>query len=149
MDLDSNEQDVMMDQNEIDLTADIVSSYVANNSVPVSELAALIHSVHQALTQLGRPVVHENKQQEPAISVRKSVTSDFIICLEDGKKFKSLKRHLHTRYNMTPAEYRAKWGLPSDYPMVAPNYSAARSNLANAMGLGRKAAAAKIRRTKG
>ena len=79
MDLDSNEQDVMMDQNEIDLTADIVSSYVANNSVPVSELAALIHSVHQALTQLGRPVVHENKQQEPAISVRKSVTSDFII----------------------------------------------------------------------
>jgi|APCry1669189034_1035192.scaffolds.fasta_scaffold97264_1 predicted transcriptional regulator len=149
MDLDSNEQDVMMDQNEIDLTADIVSSYVANNSVPVSELAALIHSVHQALTQLGRPVVHENKQQEPAISVRKSVTSDFIICLEDGKKFKSLKRHLHTRYNMTPAEYRAKWGLPSDYPMVAPNYSAARSNLANAMGLGRKAAAAKGRRAKG
>jgi len=149
MDLDSNEQDVMMDQNEIDLTADIVSSYVANNSVPVSELAALIHSVHQALTQLGRPVVHENKQQEPAISVRKSVTSDFIICLEDGKKFKSLKRHLHTSYNMTPAEYRAKWGLPSDYPMVAPNYSAARSNLANAMGLGRKAAAAKGRRAKG
>ncbi len=149
MDLDSNEQDIMMDQNEIDLTADIVSSYVANNSVPVSELAALIHSVHQALTQLGRPVVHENKQQEPAISVRKSVTSDFIICLEDGKKFKSLKRHLHTRYNMTPAEYRAKWGLPSDYPMVAPNYSAARSNLANAMGLGRKAAAAKGRRAKG
>jgi len=149
MDLDSNEQDVMMDQNEIDLTADIVSSYVANNSVPVSELAALIHSVHQALTQLGRPVVHENKQQEPAISVRKSVTSDFIICLEDGKNFKSLKRHLHTRYNMTPAEYRAKWGLPSDYPMVAPNYSAARSNLANAMGLGRKAAAAKGRRAKG
>ena len=149
MDLDSSEQDVMMDQNEIDLTADIVSSYVANNSVPVSELAALIHSVHQALTQLGRPVVHENKQQEPAISVRKSVTSDFIICLEDGKKFKSLKRHLHTRYNMTPAEYRAKWGLPSDYPMVAPNYSAARSNLANAMGLGRKAAAAKGRRAKG
>ena len=149
MDLDSNEQDVMMDQNEIDLTADIVSSYVANNSVPVSELAALIHSVHQALTQLGRPVVHENKQQEPAISVRKSVTSDFIICLEDGKKFKSLKRHLHTRYNMTPAEYRAKWGLPSDYPMVAPNYSAARSNLANAMGLSRKAAAAKGRRAKG
>jgi predicted transcriptional regulator len=93
--------------------------------------------------------VHENKQQEPAISVRKSVTSDFIICLEDGKKFKSLKRHLHTRYNMTPAEYRAKWGLPSDYPMVAPNYSAARSNLANAMGLGRKAAAAKGRRAKG
>jgi len=149
MDLDSHEQDLIIDHNEIDLTADIVSSYVANNSVPVSELAALIHNVHQALTQLGRPVVHENKQQEPAISVRKSVTSDFIICLEDGKKFKSLKRHLHTRYNMTPAEYRAKWGLPSDYPMVAPNYSAARSNLANAMGLGRKAAAAKGRRAKG
>ena len=149
MDLDSHEQDLIIDHNEIDLTADIVSSYVANNSVPVSELSALIHNFHQSLTQLGRPVVHENKQQEPAISVRKSVTSDFIICLEDGKKFKSLKRHLHTRYNMTPAEYRAKWGLPSDYPMVAPNYSAARSNLANAMGLGRKAAAAKGRRAKG
>lgn len=149
MDLEPNEQDFVSEQNEVDLTADIVSSYVANNSVPVSELAALIHNVHHALTQLGRPVVHDSKQQEPAISVRKSVTPDFIICLEDGKKFKSLKRHLHTRYNMTPAEYRAKWGLPSDYPMVAPNYSAARSNLANAMGLGRKAAAAKGRRARG
>ena len=114
--------------------------------MPASELPALINSVHQALTQLGRPIIHDNKQQEPAISVRKSVTPDYIICLEDGKKFKSLKRHLHTRYNMTPSEYRAKWGLPSDYPMVAPSYSAARSNLANAMGLGRKAAAAKGRR---
>jgi predicted transcriptional regulator len=149
MDLDADKQNLMIDHNEIDLTADIVSSYVANNSVPVSELAALIRNVHQALTQLGRPVELDNKQQEPAISVRKSVTSDYIICLEDGKKFKSLKRHLHTRYNMTPAEYRAKWGLPSDYPMVAPNYSAARSNLANAMGLGRKAAVAKGRRAKG
>ena len=145
----SNEEELLSGASEIDLTADIVASYVAHNSVPASELPALIYSVHQALTQLGRPAVHDNKHQEPAVSVSKSVTSDYIICLEDGKKFKSLKRHLHTRYNMTPAEYRAKWGLPSDYPMVAPSYSAARSNLANAMGLGRKAAAAKIRRTKG
>jgi predicted transcriptional regulator len=149
MEHDTHDHDLDLDHNEIDLTADIVASYVAHNSVPASELPALINSVHQALKQLGRPVVHDNKQQEPAISVRKSVTADYIICLEDGKKFKSLKRHLHTRYNMTPSEYRAKWGLPSDYPMVAPNYSAARSNLANAMGLGRKAAAAKGRRAKG
>ena len=149
MEHDTHDHDLDLDHNEIDLTADIVASYVAHNSVPASELPALINSVHQALKQLGRPVVHDNKQQEPAISVRKSVTPDYIICLEDGKKFKSLKRHLHTRYNMTPSEYRAKWGLPSDYPMVAPNYSAARSNLANAMGLGRKAAAAKGRRSKG
>lgn len=148
MDIDHTEQDLASLHNEIDLTADIVASYVAHNSVPASELPALINSVHQALTQLGRPVVHDHKQQEPAISVRKSVTPDYIICLEDGKKFKSLKRHLQTRYNMSPSEYRAKWGLPSDYPMVAPNYSAARSNLANAMGLGRKAAAAKSRRVK-
>ena len=149
MEQDHHDQDLDLDHNEIDLTADIVASYVAHNSVPASDLPALIQSVHQALKQLGRPVVHESKHQEPAISVRKSVTPDYIICLEDGKKFKSLKRHLHTRYNMSPSEYRAKWGLPSDYPMVAPNYSAARSNLANAMGLGRKAAAAKSRRVKG
>lgn len=149
MEHDHQDQDLALDHNEIDLTAEIVASYVAHNSVPASDLPALINSVHQALKQLGRPVIHDSKQQEPAISVRKSVTPDYIICLEDGKKFKSLKRHLHTRYNMSPNEYRAKWGLPSDYPMVAPNYSAARSNLANAMGLGRKAAAAKVRRSKG
>jgi predicted transcriptional regulator len=87
---------------------------------------------------LGQTVVEEVKNQEPAVSVKKSVTPDYIICLEDGKKFKSLKRHLRTKYEMSPEEYRAKWGLPSDYPMVAPNYAAARSNLALAMGLGQK-----------
>ena len=149
MEHDQHDQNTNRIKNQIELTADIVSSYVAHNSVPASELSALIHNIHQSLAQLGHPIIQDNKQQEPAISVRKSVTPDYIICLEDGKKFKSLKRHLNTHYNMTPSEYRAKWGLPSDYPMVAPNYSAARSNLANAMGLGRKAAAAKGRRAKG
>ena len=122
----------------VELAAEIVASYVAHNSVPASDLAHLIHNVHSALTSLGQPVVEEVKHQEPAVSVKKSVTPDYIICLEDGKKFKSLKRHLRTKYEMSPEEYRAKWGLPSDYPMVAPNYAAARSNLALAMGLGQK-----------
>ena len=122
----------------VELAADIVASYVAHNSVPASELAHLIHNVHSALTSLGQPVVAEVKHQEPAVPVKKSVTPDYIICLEDGKKFKSLKRHLRTKFEMGPEEYRAKWGLPSDYPMVAPNYAAARSNLALAMGLGQK-----------
>ena len=122
----------------VELAAEIVASYVAHNSVPASELAHLIHNVHSALTSLGQPVVEEVKHQEPAIPVKKSITADYIFCLEDGKKFKSLKRHLRTKFNMSPEEYRAKWGLPSDYPMVAPNYAAARSLLANAMGLGQK-----------
>ena len=122
----------------VELAAEIVASYVAHNSVPASELAHLIHNVHSALTSLGQPVVAEVKHQEPAVPVKKSVTPDYIICLEDGKKFKSLKRHLRTKFEMGPEEYRAKWGLPSDYPMVAPNYAAARSNLALAMGLGQK-----------
>jgi predicted transcriptional regulator len=122
----------------VELAAEIVASYVAHNSVPASELAHLIHNVHSALTSLGQPVVAEVKHQEPAVPVKKSVTPDYIICLEDGKKFKSLKRHLRTKFEMGPEEYRAKWGLPSDYPMVSPNYAAARSNLALAMGLGQK-----------
>jgi len=122
----------------VELAAEIVASYVAHNSVQASELAHLIHNVHSALTSLGQPVVAEVKHQEPAVPVKKSVTPDYIICLEDGKKFKSLKRHLRTKFEMGPEEYRAKWGLPSDYPMVAPNYAAARSNLALAMGLGQK-----------
>jgi predicted transcriptional regulator len=101
-------------------------------------LAHLIHNVHSALTSLGQPVVEEVKHQEPAVPVKKSVTPDYIICLEDGKKFKSLKRHLRTKFEMSPDQYRTKWGLPSDYPMVAPSYAAARSNLALAMGLGQK-----------
>jgi len=125
----------------VELAAEIVASYVAHNSVPASELAHLIHNVHPALTSLGQPVVAEVKHQEPAVSVKKSITPDYIYCLEDGKKFKSLKRHLRTKFDMSPEEYRAKWGLPSDYPMVAPSYAAARSNLALAMGLGQKSKA--------
>ena len=125
----------------VELAAEIVASYVAHNSVPASELAHLIHNVHSALTSLGQPVVEEVKHQEPAVPLKKSVTPDYIICLEDGKKFKSLKRHLRTKFEMSPDQYRAKWGLPSDYPMVAPSYAAARSNLARAMGLGQKSKA--------
>lgn len=130
----------------VELAAEIVASYVAHNSVPASELAHLIHNVHSALTSLGQPVVEEVKNQEPAVSVKKSVTPDYIICLEDGKKFKSLKRHLRTKYEMSPEEYRAKWGLPKDYPMVAPNYAKARSDLAKQMGLGQGGRQAKKRR---
>lgn len=125
--------------NFIELTADIVSAYVSNNSVPAADLPALIGDVHSALVRVvgpGAPVAVE--ATKPAISVKKSVTNDYIICLEDGKKFKSLKRHLRTQYNMTPEQYREKWALPPDYPMVAPNYAAARSNLAKKMGLGQQ-----------
>ena len=121
----------------VELAAEIVASYVAHNSVPASELAHLIHNVHSALTSLGQPVVEEVKNQEPAVSVKKSVTPDYIICLEDGKKFKSLKRHLRTHFNLTPEQYREKWGLPADYPMVAPNYAEKRRALAKKIGLGR------------
>ncbi|MBX9861119.1 MAG: MucR family transcriptional regulator [Hyphomicrobium sp.] len=123
----------------IELAADIVSAYVSNNSVPASELAMLIGDVHAALVRVtsgAMPVAIETLK--PAVPAKKSVTSDFIICLEDGKKFKSLKRHLRTQYNMSPEEYREKWGLPADYPMVAPNYAKARSQLAKQMGLGQQ-----------
>jgi MucR family transcriptional regulator, transcriptional regulator of exopolysaccharide biosynthesis len=123
----------------IKLTADIVSAYVSNNSVPSSDLPALIGQVHSALTRVssgqGESPVEPPK---PAISVKKSITADHIVCLEDGKKFKSLKRHLRTQYNMTPEQYRDKWGLAPDYPMVAPNYAQARSQLAKQMGLGQQ-----------
>jgi predicted transcriptional regulator len=121
----------------IEMTADIVSAYVGNNSVSAADLPSLIQSVHGALsgvTMAAAPV--EAAPKEPAVSVKRSIQPDFLICLEDGRKFKSLKRHLRTRYNLTPEEYRAKWGLPKDYPMVAPNYAKARSDLAKQMGLG-------------
>lgn len=125
--------------NFIDLAADIVSAYVSNNSVPSGDLPTLIADIHGALTRLGCTVVEEpSEPQKPAVSVKKSISPDYIICLEDGKKFKSLKRHLRTQYNMSPEQYREKWGLPSDYPMVAPNYAAARSRLAKEMGLGQQ-----------
>ncbi len=123
----------------IELAADIVSAYVSNNTVPASDLPALIADVHRALgnTQTGvsEPV---SEPLKPAVNPKKSVFPDYIVCLEDGKKFKSLKRHLRTHYDLSPEEYREKWGLPADYPMVAPNYAAARSALAKKMGLGQQ-----------
>ncbi|MEO1198001.1 MAG: MucR family transcriptional regulator [Pseudomonadota bacterium] len=123
----------------IDLTGDIVAAYVSNNPVPVAELPALIQDIHQALMRLDGGVPEEPKEApKPAVSIKKSITQDYLICLEDGKKFKSLKRHLRTHYDLSPEEYREKWGLPADYPMVAPNYAAARSALAKEMGLGQR-----------
>ena len=123
----------------IQLTAQIVSAYVSNNSVPAADIPALINQVHAALTRvLAGQVEAPAELLRPAVSIKKSITPEYIVCLEDGKKFKSLKRHLRTQYNMTPEQYRDKWGLTPDYPMVAPNYAAARSQLAKQMGLGQQ-----------
>ena len=122
----------------ITLTADIVAAHVSNNSVAVSDLPLLINNVHSALSGLGTPVVVPEVKQEPAVSVRASIKPDYIVCLEDGKKLKMLKRHLMTHYQMTPEQYRAKWNLPADYPMVAPNYAEQRRTLAKKIGLGTK-----------
>ncbi|UUL81694.1 MucR family transcriptional regulator [Sphingomonas sp. S1-29] len=122
----------------ITLTADIVAAHVSNNSVAVSDLPVLISNVHGALTGLGDPVIEPEVKQEPAVSVRSSIKPDYIVCLEDGKKLKMLKRHLMTHYQMTPEQYRAKWNLPADYPMVAPNYAEQRRTLAKKIGLGTK-----------
>ena len=125
--------------NYIELAADIVSAYVSNNSVPSGDLPSLISDVHGALLRVaGGQVEAPAEAPKPAVAVKKSVTPDYIVCLEDGKKFKSLKRHLRTQYSMTPEQYREKWGLPADYPMVAPNYAKARSELARSTGLGQK-----------
>lgn len=128
-----------MNDELIALTADIVSAYVSNNPVPVGELPGLISDVSQSLDALknGAPAPAQ-EPQKPAVNPKKSVHADYIICLEDGLKFKSLKRHLSTRHGLTPEEYRTKWGLAADYPMTAPGYSAARSTMAKSMGLGRK-----------
>ena len=126
-------------ENYIGLTAEIVSAYVSNNTVPASEIPSLINQVHAALARVsGKSGDGSSEPLRPAVSVKKSVTPEYIICLEDGKKFKSLKRHLRTQYNMTPEQYRDKWALSADYPMVAPNYAAARSQLAKQMGLGQQ-----------
>jgi predicted transcriptional regulator len=123
----------------VELTADVVSAYVSNNPVPATELPPLIEQIHASLRALTSAApVEVPEAQKPAVPVKKSVTPDYIVCLEDGKKFKSLRRHLTTLYGVTPQEYRAKWNLPADYPMVAPNYAAARSALAKKIGLGRK-----------
>jgi predicted transcriptional regulator len=131
--------DSMASGNFIELTAEIVSAYVSNNSVSAAEIPGLINQVHAALSRVsGAPGDAPAEPLKPAVSVKKSITPEHIVCLEDGKKFKSLKRHLRTQYNMTPEQYREKWGLGADYPMVAPNYAAARSQLAKQMGLGQQ-----------
>lgn len=124
----------------VTISAEIVAAYVANNQLPASEIGGLLASIHDKIRSLASGAVAEPKPEPlvPAVSIKRSVGPDFIICLEDGKKFKSLKRHLRSVYDMTPEEYRTKWGLPADYPMVAPNYAQARSELAKKMGLGQQ-----------
>lgn len=126
-------------KNFIDLTANIVSAYLSNNPTPAAEIPGLINQIHAALVRVssGRSEM-PSEAIKPAVSIKKSISPDYIVCLEDGKRFKSLKRHLRTQYNMTPEQYRDKWGLPADYPMVAPNYAVARSKLAKEMGLGQQ-----------
>jgi predicted transcriptional regulator len=124
----------------VEIAAEVVSAYVSNNPVPAADLPQLIRSVHSALIGLSQPAAPAKEERAaPAVNPKKSVFEDYIICLEDGKKFKSLKRHLMTHYRLTPEAYREKWGLDSSYPMVAPNYAKQRSALAKQMGLGRKA----------
>jgi predicted transcriptional regulator len=122
----------------IELAADVVAAYVSRNALPQSELSGLIDGVHGALARVAGRGGAPAEPQRPAVPVKRSVTPDYIVCLEDGRKFKSLKRHLRTQYDMTPERYREKWGLPTDYPMVAPNYAKARSELAREMGLGQQ-----------
>ena len=127
----------------LQLTSEIVIAYVSNNPVPATQLPELIRSVVAALANLDGAVAPENAEPlKPAVSIRKSITPDYIVCLEDGRKLKMLKRHLRTTFNMSPQQYREKWGLPADYPMVAPNYAARRSEFAKQIGLGRTAAEA-------
>lgn len=135
-----------MNETLITLTSDIVAAHVSNNSVAVGDLAALITNVYGALAGLGQPVQIDEPAPEPAVSIRSSVKPDHIVCLEDGKKLKMLKRHLMTHYNMTPEQYRARWNLPADYPMVAPNYAEKRRELAKKIGLGRKPGAKRGRK---
>jgi predicted transcriptional regulator len=131
--------DIPGNSNYIELTAEIVSAYVSNNTVAASDIPSLINQVYAALSRVsGKSGDVTAEPLKPAISVKKSITPEYIVCLEDGKKFKSLKRHLRTQYSMTPEQYREKWGLGADYPMVAPNYAAARSQLAKQMGLGQQ-----------
>jgi len=132
------QEDNGLSETLVALTADIVSAHVSNNSVAVSDLPLLIQNVHGALSTLGGAAPEPEPRQEPAVSVRSSVKPDYVVCLEDGKKLKMLKRHLMTHYQMTPEQYRAKWNLAADYPMVAPNYAEQRRSLAKKIGLGTK-----------
>jgi len=127
--------------------SDIVAAYVSNNPIPVGEIPAMIRNIHATLGGLaGGLAADAALAHKPAVSVKKSITPEYIVCLEDGKKLKMLKRYLRSRYNLSPEEYRSKWGLPADYPMVAPNYAAQRSEFAKKIGLGRTAPASKSRR---
>ena len=127
----------------VELSVTLVGAYVSHNALSAGDLPALIAQVHQTLVSLGAPApVEATPELKPAVPIKKSITPEYLICLEDGRKFKSLKRHLRTEYDMSPEEYRARWGLPPDYPMVAPSYSEARSQLAKSIGLGRKPVAA-------
>jgi predicted transcriptional regulator len=131
----------MEQENLIELTAEIVAAYVSSNTIASGDISGLIRDVHSALHRTATGAVTLPKDTPaPAVAVKKSIMPDYIVCLEDGKRFKSLKRHLRTHYDLTPGEYREKWGLPPDYPMVAPNYAKARSALAREMGLGHKRA---------
>jgi predicted transcriptional regulator len=137
--METSETAVANNDNLIELTADVVAAYVSNNPVPAAELPNLIADIHAALGRVGVAIeVAPAEKPKPAVNPKKSIHDDYIICLEDGKKFKSLKRHLMTHYGLTPDQYREKWGLDATYPMVAPSYAAARSALAKKMGLGRK-----------
>jgi predicted transcriptional regulator len=120
----------------IEVTAGLVAAFVGGNTIAASDVPTLIRTVHQALSNVGVKVEASEAGREPAVSIRRSITPDYLICLEDGRKFKSLKRHLRTKYDLSPEQYRARWDLPKDYPMVAPNYAQARSDLAKQMGLG-------------
>lgn len=135
-----------MKETLITLTSDIVSAHVSNNHVDVDAVPGLITKVHEALAELSKDKDAEEERPEPAVSIRASVKPDYIVCLEDGKKLKMLKRYLRTNYDMTPEEYRARWNLPSDYPMVAPNYAEKRRDLAKKIGLGRKPGAGRGRK---
>ena len=123
----------------LEYTTEIVAAHVSNNTVPVADLSDLIHQVYRTLASVESAATTAQERPEPAVPIKKSVTNDYIICLEDGKKLKMLKRHLKTAYNMTPEEYRERWGLPPEYAMVAPSYAAQRSNLAKKIGLGTRA----------
>ena len=132
----SNEDTTLINANVIELTAEIVAAYVANNAVQAASLPELIASVHASVASLSKPVAVVAEALAPAVNPKKSVFPDYIVCLDDGKRFKSMRRHI-AKLGMTPEEYRAKWGLPANYPMVAPNYAATRSAMAKKMGLGR------------
>ncbi|MCI4645015.1 MAG: MucR family transcriptional regulator [Hyphomonadaceae bacterium] len=136
-----DEQNILSDEAMLDLTSDIVSAFVSNNPLPATALPDLIRSVHETLADLNAAEPVAPPRPDPAVAISKSITPDYLICLEDGRKLKMLKRYLRSRYDMTPDEYRSRWNLPSDYPMVAPNYAKKRSEFAKEIGLGRKAGA--------